>query len=135
MNAQGITQKRIPRLSYSDLVRRFIEHKRASVREEKTIRDYFRILLRFGEFLRFDVPVAQITIETLEAYIVHRKNTPTRNRLAHGEPRKLGQKTINNETFTLFDLFKFAKGRDLIARDPTVDLKKPKKVSYDAPDV
>lgn len=133
MNAQGITERRIPRIAYSDLMRRFLEHKLATVREDKTIRDYNRILNRFGEFLRADVPIGQITIETLEAYVVHRRNSTTQNRLAHGEERKLGQKTVNNEVFTIVDLFKFAKSRNLIANDPSVDLKKPKKVSYDAP--
>ena len=86
----------------------------------------------FGEFLRSDIRADEITVQMLEQFIIHRRQSRTANRVAK-EERLIAPKTIRNEVFVLVDLFHWAKASDYVAHDPTDKLKKPRRVVYDVP--
>jgi len=90
------------------------------------------VLNCFGEFLRSDIRADEITVQMLEQFIIHRRQSRTANRVAK-EERLIAPKTIRNEVFVLVDLFHWAKASDYVAHDPTDKLKKPRRVVYDAP--
>jgi integrase len=124
----GIKRRAAARIRYSDLVRRFTEHKRAAGVNPKTLKNYLRTLNHFGTFLQSDLYVDAVTPELLEAFILERRKAPRR----HGEGTLL-PKSIRNEVMTLASLFHWAAERDLVLEDPMRKVTKPHRVVYDAP--
>ena len=125
---RGIRRKITERLRYSDLLRRFVEHKAAGGINAKTIKNYLKTLNHFGSFMQSDLFIDAITPEHLEAFISHRRNSPRQ----HGEGM-LAPKSIRNEVFTLVNLFTWATERDFLLENPMRKVTKPRRVVYDAP--
>ena len=127
-NERGIRKKVAERLRYSDMVRRFVDHKKAAGINPKTLSNYVKTLNRFGAFLHTDAFIDAITPEQLEAFITNRRKSPKQ----HGEGT-LAPKSVRNEVFTLVNLFSWAVHRDLLLDDPMRKISKPRRVVYDAP--
>ena len=97
-------------MRYTELVRRFVEHKNSLGLQPKTIHNYITLLNHFGVFLKGDVYVEQITLQTVEKFISERRGsrpatTMCKSELHAGELQQVAPKTIRNEVFTLVDLF------------------------------
>jgi integrase len=125
---RGIKRRIAERLRYSDLLRRFVEHKQAGGIDPKTLTNYLKTLNQFGAFLQSDMFIDAITPEHLEAFISHRRQSPRQ----HGEGF-LAPKSLRNEVFTLVNVFAWAAERDLLLENPMRKVSKPRRVVYDAP--
>jgi integrase len=125
---RGIKRKTAERVRYSDLVRRFGEHKVAAGINPGTLRIYQATLNQFGTFMGSDLYVDAITPEVIEGYITHRRTS-----LRQCGTGLLKPKSLRNEVFILVALFNWAMDRDLLSENPMRRVPKPKVVKYDAP--
>jgi len=132
-NERGIKRKTVERLRYSDLVRRFVEHKTAGGLNTETLNTYLAQLNRFGKFIASDLFIDVITPEHLEAFISHRRTSVRQCDKKNPKPKLLKPKSLRNEVFTLVNLFNWAIERDLLLENPMKRVSKPKRVVYDAP--
>jgi site-specific recombinase XerD len=127
-NERGIKRRVVERLRYSDLVRRFGEHKKAAGINPGTLNAYLTTLNRFGTFMQSDLYIDAITPEQIEAFITFRRTS-----VRHCGEGLLKPKSIRNEVFTLVNLFAWATQRDLLLDSPMRKVSKPRRVVYDAP--
>ncbi len=118
---RGYTQMPVTKLHYSELVRLYLEHKRAEGLAAKTVKNYGTTLNHLGTFLKKDVRANQITTQIIESFVASRRETG------------LFPKSIRNEIFTLVGLFKWAIEGNYVVLNPLTRFKKPRRVVYDAP--
>lgn len=122
----GLTPK-LERVTYSELVKRFIESRQAKGISEGSLKTYLVTLNLFGSFLGVDLPIHSIKPEQIDAFIAQRRTATTK----HGTPLK--PKSLRNEVFQLASLFAWATKRDLLAKNPMDKVEKPRRVVYDNP--
>jgi integrase/recombinase XerC len=125
---RGIKRKNTERVRYSDLVRRFVDAKKAKGIQPETLGTYLAVANRFGVFLGSDLFVDVITPEKIEAFISHRRTGPR----FRGEGT-LKPKSLRNEASVLVTLFRWAVDRDLLNENPMRRVAIPKRVVYDHP--
>jgi len=126
---QGIKRpEKLMPIPYSELLRRYRDHKTSQGVDPKTLKNYLKTLNHFGRFLGTDVNIDTITPEQIEAFISFRRRSPKQ----HGEGT-LAPKSLRNEVFTLVNLFTWTTERDFLLNNPMRKVSKPRRVVYDAP--
>jgi len=129
----GIKRKVFERITYSALVQKYIEHKRATAISPASIENDLRTFNKFGEFLKQDKLIDTITTEELERFISFRRTSQRHCDVVRNRSGKtLAPKTLRNECFALVAMFNWVCDRDLLAENPTKRMVKPKKVAYNS---
>jgi len=127
----GLKRKTFERLPYSEVVTRFIEHKKAAAICPGSLSTYKRTLNAFGLFMQTDLFVNDITPEHIEKYIMHRRTSLRHCDTIKPTGKLLKPKSIRNEAGMLSSFFKWLTDRDLLAENPMKRVSMPKRVVYD----